>query len=95
MSRDSLYLLIYDIAKDQSRTKAAKIVEGYGTRVQKSAFECRLTRGMKARLLKSLEAVELSGEDSIALYRLAKTPAHVLGYQADNPQSEDRHAIVL
>jgi len=58
MSRDTSHLLIYDISRNKLRTKVAKIAEGYGVRVQKSAFECRLTRGMKARVWKSLENIE-------------------------------------
>lgn len=32
------FLLIYDISDDKKRTKFAKMLEGYGVRVQKSAL---------------------------------------------------------
>lgn len=38
-----LYLISYDIAVDKRRTKIAKLLEGFGQRVQYSVFECDLT----------------------------------------------------
>lgn len=38
-----LVLVIYDIPDDKRRNKLATFLEGYGRRVQKSAFECFLS----------------------------------------------------
>ncbi len=37
------YVISYDIAEDRTRTKLAKLLEGYGVRIQYSVFECSLT----------------------------------------------------
>lgn len=37
-----MYVVSYDISSDKLRNKVAKILEGYGTRIQYSVFECRL-----------------------------------------------------
>lgn len=37
-----LVVVIYDIPDNRRRTKLATFLEGYGRRVQKSAFECFL-----------------------------------------------------
>jgi CRISPR-associated protein Cas2 len=95
MSRDSPYLLVYDITENRLRTRVAKVVEGYGVRVQKSAFECRLTRGMRARLWEALARFELGPEDAIALYRLAPGAPRALARRRPNPQSEERHCVIL
>ena len=37
-------LIIYDICEDHKRSKLAKLLKGYGFRVQKSAFEVELNK---------------------------------------------------
>ena len=37
-------LIIYDIVDNRKRVKIAKLLSGYGKRVQKSAFEAMLTK---------------------------------------------------
>ena len=47
ISREEQYytiLIIYDIIDNKKRNRIAKFLEGYGTRVQKSAFEAYLTK---------------------------------------------------
>ena len=38
-----LILIIYDVVNDKRRNKLAKYLSGYGNRVQKSAFEAKIT----------------------------------------------------
>jgi CRISPR-associated protein Cas2 len=96
MKRDGNYVLVYDISDDKVRYQVAKIVEGYGIRVQRSAFECRLTRGMKERLWRELEATALGEEDAIHLYSVGSAKVRYLGAQAgQHPQAESNHAVIL
>ena len=37
------YVISYDIESDRTRRKLAKLLEGYGVRIQYSVFECNLT----------------------------------------------------
>lgn len=66
-----LYVISYDISVDRRRTKIAKLLEGYGQRVQYSVFECDLTDGqyteLRRRLLKILRPAD---GDSLRTYRL-------------------------
>ena len=39
-----LILIIYDISDNKHRLEISKLLEGYGTRIQKSAFEAWLTK---------------------------------------------------
>jgi len=39
-----LYLIAYDITNDSLRNQVYKYLSGWGRRVQKSVFECKLDR---------------------------------------------------
>ena len=62
-------LLIYDITDNGKRVKFAKLLEGYGTRVQKSAFEARLTPQKYDKLLQQIPKY-IDNEDSVRIYRI-------------------------
>jgi CRISPR-associated protein Cas2 len=51
-----IYMVCYDIAKPKRLRKAAKTMENYGLRIQKSFFQCDMEESrmeaMKVRLLK-------------------------------------------
>lgn len=54
-----LYLIVYDISNHSERNAVDFILKGYGFRVQKSVYECRLTRGDKQRLWAQLERLAI------------------------------------
>lgn len=62
-----LYLAIYDIADDKKRKKMAKLLEGYGKRVQLSAFELNISPVMHRKLVQKIPLYIDSG-DSFRLY---------------------------
>ena len=80
----SLYTISYDLSADRERDRVAHVLEGFGARAQfwlgqvkdesspvcGSVFECRLTRGMKERLLSALEALQVES-GTIHLYPAA------------------------
>lgn len=49
-----LYVVTYDIPSDKRRQKVAKLLEGYGRRVQYSVFECLLSEVKYEELQKRL-----------------------------------------
>ena len=59
----------YDISSNRLRYKVMKTVEGFGTRVQYSVFECRLKPREIDELRKRLRKL-IGREDSIRLYFL-------------------------
>jgi len=95
MKTSGIYLLVYDIGSDKVRGRLSRIACGYGVRIQKSAFECRLTRGLRKRLWATVGNLELAENDRIALYPLAASPANRKGAVVDEPMSENHHAVVL
>lgn len=65
------YVIAYDIEEDRVRTRIAAVLASYGTRVQKSVFECSLEPEALDRLthLLSQELAVAPGGD-IRIYRL-------------------------
>jgi len=65
--RSQLVVFTYDISEDRQRSKVSKVLENFGTRVQFSVFECRLTASKAKALLARLDLLRDSG-DSIRMY---------------------------
>ena len=63
-----LILIIYDIIDNKRRTKMVKLLESYGTRVQRSAFEALINRSQYSKI----EGIKktISNEDNVRIYRL-------------------------
>lgn len=95
MSHDNLYLISYDIEDDRERNRVSKLLTGYGFRVQKSVFECRLSKSGKGKLISKLQALEL--ETGFALiYRLrdgAKRSA--IGLVPANIKESEEHSFIV
>lgn len=63
------YAVVYDISSDPERTRVDKVLKGFGFRVQKSVFECRLTKGSKQELIEKLEKLDIT-TGFIKIYKL-------------------------
>lgn len=70
MIRRDLYLAAYDVSDPRRLRAALDLVKGYATGGQKSAYECFLTEGEKARLLQDMAQVLDEDQDSFMLVRL-------------------------
>lgn len=68
-----LWVVVYDVPEDPIRNRVADVLEGYGKRVQKSVFECRLDPDAVEALMGRLE-VELRRSDGggVRFYRLCE-----------------------
>lgn len=69
--RRNVILIIYDIVDNRRRYQMVKFLEGYGVRVQKSAFEAMLTKKKFEQFLKRAPAYIDPGEDSLRIYALS------------------------
>ncbi len=65
-----IILVIYDISDNKRRTKMVSCLEGYGTRVQKSAFEAKLTKKQYEKLSKEASKIINKSTDSLRIYLL-------------------------
>jgi len=64
-------LMIYDISSNKKRVKLSHLLEGYGSRVQLSAFEFLITKQDYEELLKKINLL-ISSDDSFRIYVLDK-----------------------
>jgi CRISPR-associated protein Cas2 len=69
MNREQLWVIAYDSPCDKRRRKMAKLLKGYGERLQWSVFECRLQPHQLLRLRQGLERIT-APEDSVRLWML-------------------------
>ncbi len=95
MPRSGQYVIVYDITDNRERTRVAKVLAGFGRRVQESVFECRLSTALREKLIRKLEDLGLK-TGFILIYRLndqAKRTA--LGAVPDDIKGEEEHAFVV
>lgn len=62
-------LIIYDIIENKRRVQLAKYLQGYGFRIQKSAFEAVIQEKIYNKMLAGLEKY-VTEEDNIRVYKI-------------------------
>jgi CRISPR-associated protein Cas2 len=67
--RKYLVVVIYDIVDDKRRVAFAKYLQGFGVRVQKSAFECILPLAKYEKLIRGIPNF-ITNEDLVRVYKL-------------------------
>ncbi len=88
MSR-RLYLAAYDVANERRLRLSLRIIKGYATGGQKSAYECWLSEGERAELLYDMALILEESEDRFLLIGLdPRSPVQTLGL-AKNPADPD------
>jgi len=84
-----LYVISYDIPVDRRRAKIAKLLEGFGQRVQYSVFECDLTEPEYAALKRKLQrALKPAEGDSLRTYRLCAACVKTVVVEGAGPPVE-------
>jgi CRISPR-associated protein Cas2 len=64
------YIAAYDIADPRRLRRVARVMQAYGSRVQKSVFECQFTHSLLHSMCRDVaRAMELE-EDSLRVYPL-------------------------
>lgn len=66
------FIAAYDIAVNNNRVKAAKILEDYGYRVQYSVFEIEIETETLEKLIYKLKKIINPKTDSVIFYYLCK-----------------------
>lgn len=83
-----LYLIAYDIPDDRRRTRLANYLQGWGRRVQKSVFECRLEPRQLEEMVGGVRRIVRIPPDRCHIYRLCGGCAQarlVLGSDLEPP----------
>ena len=84
----------YDITSTRRRTKVMKTLEGYGTRVQYSVFECRLKAKEVDELRRKLKKLISEKEDSIRFYFISADDVKRIERLGD-PRTVDERIFIL
>lgn len=94
-----MYVVSYDITSDRRRNKIAKTLEGYGTRIQYSVFECRLTEKKYKEMYRKLMQLMTDEEDgSIRIYSVCgncEGKIRTIGEISGLPEQSAEHVIVI
>ena len=85
-------VVIYDIIDNQRREFLIKLLNSFGNRIQRSAFECLLTREKCEILLKKIEKFAEEG-DLIRIYRLNQNVKKVIYGELTEIENEDYYFI--
>ena len=83
-----------DAAGQRRLRRVAKTCEGYGQRVQKSVFECTLSKAQLEKLIHRLEKAIDAEQDSLRIYRLQQ-PREQFVQVIGQPLEFDLHAPLV
>jgi len=72
-TKNTCYVIAYDIPSDKRRTKVHKLLLGFGKWTQYSLFECFLSKKELVLLRSKLVEQLVEREDSVRLYPLCAT----------------------
>jgi CRISPR-associated protein Cas2 len=88
---EQLWVIAYDSPSNKRRRKLAKMLEGYGERLQWSVFECRLQPHQLRQLRDGLMGIA-TGEDSVRLWVVPQRApaAEQLGKPVETQVWEDK-----
>jgi CRISPR-associated protein Cas2 len=88
------YAVVYDISSDGERARVDKLLKGFGFRVQKSVFECRLDKRTRQDLIDRLEALEIT-TGFVKVYRLEYSSKEVIIGRMEEPDIDDGNAFII
>ena len=89
------YVISYDIPDDRRRNQLAKVLKGFGTRVQYSVFEAHLNRRQFDELKQAVARLLEPSEDSVRYYALCSACADRIEVPAVGEVTSDPQTIVV
>jgi CRISPR-associated protein Cas2 len=92
------YVICYDISDNRRRTRMAKVLEGYGERLQESVFEAALSAKKAEQLVAELRRHLKPEEDRLTIFCLCAGCArrrNALGLDADYPPVSAQPRVIV
>ena len=91
-----MFIISYDISKDKVRNKIAKLMEGYGRRVQYSVFECDLSKKQYTELYGKLAVLmESEEEGNIRIYDICANCSRKLAVIGVRKRMEGEEEVIV
>lgn len=94
MSGVSDYAVVYDITSDAERARVDKALKGFGFRVQKSVFECRLNKKGKEDLIEKLKKLKIE-TGFIKVYRVEYSSKEIVIGEKKESDIDDGNAFII
>lgn len=88
------YIVSYDIPDDRKRTRVAKTMLNYGSRVQYSVFECIMDDKLLEKMTAKLKKL-VSDEDSIRIYALCAKCEKVVAVFGRGEITKDETVFII
>jgi CRISPR-associated protein Cas2 len=88
------YAVVYDITSDKERARVDKTLKNFGFRIQKSVFECRLTKKSREELIGKLIKLELK-TGFVKLYRLEFSSKNSVVGVPPQTAMDDKNAFIV
>lgn len=88
-------VVVYDIKNDRRRSRVAKTMEDYGTRVQYSVFECNINEKILDNMNNTLASVIDEKDDKIRVYRLCKKCLYSVQILGSGDITEDENVYIV
>ena len=92
-TKKNFVLVIYDIVSNKRRNHFAKLLSGYGMRIQKSSFEALVDKKLLDKLEKEIPKAINPEEDSVRIYRMTGYGEVILFGQ--NQKLENEEVVIL
>lgn len=88
------YAVVYDISSDGERAKVDKALKGFGFRIQKSVFECRMDKKGKEELIRKLESLKIE-TGFVKVYRLEyQSKTNIIGKKKEKDVDDGAAYII-
>uniref|UniRef100_A0A7V3N482 CRISPR-associated endoribonuclease Cas2 n=1 Tax=candidate division CPR3 bacterium TaxID=2268181 RepID=A0A7V3N482_UNCC3 len=89
------YAVVYDITSDTERAKIDHLLKGFGFRIQKSVFECRLDQRSKRELIRALNRLNIK-TGFVKIYKLEyQSHPEVIGKPSTKENIDDGPAFIV
>jgi CRISPR-associated protein Cas2 len=88
------YLVSYDISDDRKRSRVAKTLRDFGSRVQYSVFECIMNDKELEKLTTKLDSL-ISKEESVRIYTLCAKCAGIIRILGSGEVTKDEDVFIL
>ena len=89
------YLLTYDVRDDGRLHRVARLLEGYGERLQYSVFRCRLGEVELQRLRWELTRIMASEDDLLVIPICDRCAGGVAGLHANEPWDREQPSFSI
>lgn len=88
-------IVVYDISDNRRRERLRKSLMSFGLAVQKSVFECDLTKRQLEKMEKVIRGIISKGEDNVRYYQMCRQCKDNTEVFGGKPLVETKNAYIV